>query len=647
MASGDGFYCVVSGIPCGLANTPTFNVVLIPQAGTPAPITISGGSEPSCQVSDNSTTTLYHTTSSNSTGFVWSVSNPLAGSIDPVTGLMTWANGFYGTVNIQVYAYGCGEPSLQVTKTVTVNQQPFAEAGTKTTYSGMPVNIGDPGNGPGIISWSPASGLNNAAAPQPSASPSATTLYTITVNNNGCIATDTVTVIHNNLNHTISGKTRYLGKANAGTVHNYPTYNASVYNIDKVIVILKNNFSGSEIARDTSDAHGYYQFTNVPDGIYRLSYDKYTADTMLGGHDVNAIDVALVKYYVGADSTLDPSKNFSIKYRKAANVDNNYTINAIDVARIKAKVGSPYNPNYNFPKGNWVALDTAVMVNGSDLNVNLKTICYGDYNASSNRYRDYFLGWDMAKSLQQDIIGVSDEYIITKDPSLIEIPLRINKKMKDFSALGLELKYPAGNYDLVNAFMPGNTNKNSAVKINPSLDEIITNDNDLLVTDEGGIIRVVYATTNHYDVDANDEIIRLVFRAHSNKFQNGDLGFELSGTGVIGDQCGNEDEGAILIMPKIFVQTANDETGFDINGYPNPVSSNATIAYNLPENGTVKLTVYNALGAMITELVNETQTGGKHSVVFCPENWPKGIYTFRLDFTGVQNSKCAIIKMIY
>ncbi|WP_211161608.1 Ig-like domain-containing protein [Flavobacterium solisilvae] len=49
------------------------------------------------------------------------MSNAAAGNINATTGVMTWANGFSGTVDIQVTANGCNGPSSQVVKTVTVN----------------------------------------------------------------------------------------------------------------------------------------------------------------------------------------------------------------------------------------------------------------------------------------------------------------------------------------------------------------------------------------------------------------------------------------------------------------------------------------------------------------------------------------------
>ena len=104
---------------CSIA-TEDLTVDITPTVGTPTAITVSAGTEPTCQLTNGTTTTTYSTTATNSTGFNWSISNSSAGSIDPATGIMTWADGFSGTVDIQVTANGCNGPSAQVIRTVNI-----------------------------------------------------------------------------------------------------------------------------------------------------------------------------------------------------------------------------------------------------------------------------------------------------------------------------------------------------------------------------------------------------------------------------------------------------------------------------------------------------------------------------------------------
>ena len=105
-------------------NGPSTQVVrtvnITPTVGNPTTITIAAGAQPTCQLTNGTTTTTYATTATNSTGFNWSLSNPAAGTIGTTTGIMTWANGFSGTVNIRVTANGCNGPSAQVIRAVTI-----------------------------------------------------------------------------------------------------------------------------------------------------------------------------------------------------------------------------------------------------------------------------------------------------------------------------------------------------------------------------------------------------------------------------------------------------------------------------------------------------------------------------------------------
>ncbi len=111
-------------VTSGTCTTPSesnvIQVTVTPTVGTPAAITISAGSEPSCQLTSAGVTTTYATAATNNTGYNWSLSNGAAGSINS-SGVMTWTNGFSGTVDIRVTANGCGGPTNPaVTRTVTI-----------------------------------------------------------------------------------------------------------------------------------------------------------------------------------------------------------------------------------------------------------------------------------------------------------------------------------------------------------------------------------------------------------------------------------------------------------------------------------------------------------------------------------------------
>ena len=50
------------------------------------------------------------------------------------------------------------------------------------------------------------------------------------------------------------------------------------------------------------------------------------------------------------------------------------------------------------------------------------------------------------------------------------------------------------------------------------------------------------------------------------------------------------------------------------SAYPNPFNPAATLRYDLPEDGLVIITVYDMIGDVINELVNEFQSSGYKSI---------------------------------
>ncbi len=108
------------------------------------------------------------------------------------------------TYTVQVTDSQGGQTTDQVV--VTVNPLPVVNAGLdKATFTGQPVVIGGSpaatgGTAPYIYSWTPTTGLNDATAANPAASPTTTTTYIVTVlDAKGCTDTDTMMVTVNSL----------------------------------------------------------------------------------------------------------------------------------------------------------------------------------------------------------------------------------------------------------------------------------------------------------------------------------------------------------------------------------------------------------------------------------------------------------------
>ncbi|MCB0259741.1 MAG: T9SS type A sorting domain-containing protein, partial [Calditrichaeota bacterium] len=64
--------------------------------------------------------------------------------------------------------------------------------------------------------------------------------------------------------------------------------------------------------------------------------------------------------------------------------------------------------------------------------------------------------------------------------------------------------------------------------------------------------------------------------------------------------------------------------------YPNPFNPATTIAFDLPESGKVKLTVFDVLGREVKTLLNGRRNAGSYEVSFDASDLASGVYIYRL-----------------
>ena len=85
---------------------------------------------------------------------------------------------------------------------------------------------------------------------------------------------------------------------------------------------------------------------------------------------------------------------------------------------------------------------------------------------------------------------------------------------------------------------------------------------------------------------------------------------------------------------------------FDLQqNYPNPFNPVTTIEYQLPQEGLVKLGVYDLLGREIKTLVNEKKSAGKYEVNLDLSEMASGIYIYKFQANGfVSVKKMTLLK---
>lgn len=79
--------------------------------------------------------------------------------------------------------------------------------------------------------------------------------------------------------------------------------------------------------------------------------------------------------------------------------------------------------------------------------------------------------------------------------------------------------------------------------------------------------------------------------------------------------------------------------------YPNPFNPVTNIKFQIPEEGFIKLSVFNVLGREIQTIVNQQLSPGSYSVDFNGSNLPSGVYYYRFETNSVtETRKMVLIK---
>ena len=97
---------------------------------------------------------------------------------------------------------------------------------------------------------------------------------------------------------------------------------------------------------------------------------------------------------------------------------------------------------------------------------------------------------------------------------------------------------------------------------------------------------------------------------------------------------GPASNGGSTVIPEEFYLSQN---------YPNPFNPSTQILVNLPIGQEIKLSVYNMLGELVSELANGEYTAGTHKFEFAASGLPTGIYFYRIESPEFSATK----KMVF
>ncbi len=113
---------------------------------------------------------------------------------------------------------------------------------------------------------------------------------------------------------------------------------------------------------------------------------------------------------------------------------------------------------------------------------------------------------------------------------------------------------------------------------------------------------------------------------------------------------------ADIYRPRFIYLTTNDTTtsvkeeketvpgNYCLNqNYPNPFNPSTKISFSIPEESVVSIKLYNALGEMITEIINKNFKPGNHEIDFSSAHLSSGIYFYKMEAGKFNQTKKMIL----
>lgn len=87
--------------------------------------------------------------------------------------------------------------------------------------------------------------------------------------------------------------------------------------------------------------------------------------------------------------------------------------------------------------------------------------------------------------------------------------------------------------------------------------------------------------------------------------------------------------------------------GFTLRqNYPNPFNPSTKISFEIPADGTVKISLFDVSGKLAGVLVDENMKAGYQSFEFNGSSFPSGAYFYKLDYSTLSYSGTQLKKMI-
>lgn len=108
-------------------------------------------------------------------------------------------------------------------------------------------------------------------------------------------------------------------------------------------------------------------------------------------------------------------------------------------------------------------------------------------------------------------------------------------------------------------------------------------------------------------------------------------------------------EGQVVKDARLGIPALQGATSEDLvlTAYPNPFSKQTLVSYSLPEQGDVKLEVFNMFGASVAVLIDRKMDKGMHESTFDATTLPTGSYFLKLSVESEGRLSTQVVRLIH
>ncbi len=469
--------------------------------------------------------------------------------------------------------------------TVYVVNSPFVHAGEdiSLSYGQSTILNGTVSGGtdPVTISWEPPLYLSDPSILSPVCTPLASTNYTlIAMDANGCQHSDMVSVF---VDVSLS-------------VYGVVTYDNTPHTPLNDVIVKAFNPDNIEIARDTADAAGFYDFLSLPAGNYTL---RFETDKAFGG--VNATDALLIMKHFVQITLLEGLKI------KACDVDGSGYINSLD-ALVVAKRFTGQTTSYVVP--DWIFSTVSFSIPALQAQNNVLALCAGDANGSF-----------IPETKAEPSVTLTESGLLpVKSGQEVRIPIRM-ANAAEINAVSLVISTDPDEIRILG--LSSDHLQNMIYSITP--DET----------------RISWYSIKPVSMNAGDILAELNAKIVSSEITKG---LSILGLSELADANARAIESAALLYPKLIL---DEQTGSGIQMYPNPAKDRIQIILTEASSQNMVLEVLDAMGKQVMSTLMPFAEGNVSTEINVGSLRP-GVYTFRVKQSSqseaVQSTKVLIIR---